>query len=126
MKIKKNIKIEKPIIVFAGDYGSGKTYIANKIQNVCQVGIKLNIYDFFSRYILYICNISPFQIDYQFVNDISIDYNLFKYCDKKDFLNYVRGEILNNHKMDFNLFKYLLKNIFNVNNVNNTTDQIQD
>jgi len=52
MKIIENVKLDKPLLVFTGYHGSGKSTSANEIKNTANIGITVNKYDYVSRYIL--------------------------------------------------------------------------
>jgi hypothetical protein len=120
-----NVELKHPIIVFTGHFGCGKSYIANKLKNILDIGINLNRFDFFSRFILYIANVDLLNIKYKFINDIKLDFILIKYCTKKDFLNYVKNQ-LNDNQMDFELFNYFISNVIGINKFNNLTPEIEE
>lgn len=104
--------IKNPIIVLAGDHGTGKTFVQKQISKYVQTGITLNKYDFITRRLLYLLNIHPLMVNYILIKTDTIDRELF--VDDAN-LNYLKKEITKNGKITIENIKYFIENILFVN-----------
>jgi len=56
--------IKYPIIVLTGHYGCGKSYAAKLVKNDLSIAVNVNKYDFITRWLMYILDISPVFTSY--------------------------------------------------------------
>ena len=116
--VTRNVSSKKyDIILLTGYIGSGKSYLANIVEEISNIEVNLNFLDFFSRIFLQITDINPAQINQKQIKHINIDSMLFV---DNFMIKYLHEKIKNNNGIieDVDIV-YLIEKIFKLKIVNN-------
>ena len=118
--------MKHPIIVLTGHYGSGKSYSAKIIRRDLDIAVNINKYDFITRYVLYVCGISPIQTKQKwFTNDI-LDYQVITYPPSFGVLNYIKDSISLTGALNSEILAYMLTNLFKCSSVPTIDQTVYD